>query len=323
MAKKQTVLEGDYVSASFILDNPSDIIKVSPAFDLATGGGVPKGIIAIFQGKPKEGKTTLALQIAARAQQQYGSPVIYDDIEERLEAKTLKAVPELDTSDNMFKVIQSRKGDILSTDKHLDRLEKALNEFPGCIVIADSFSALSSAGEKTNDYGGGYGNLESRKMEGMFSRRIKPILRVNGCTILGIAHVMQNMNTPGSSVKVSDALKYFLDMRVSLKKAFPNGDWKVGEKIVGQRVQMDCHTSALGAPHGSCNLWLRFGQGYVKEAEIAELASDLSIIEKGGAWYSNEKYEIKAQGFDKLVQALQDNPEAYEGILSEVMAIMQ
>ena len=45
------------------------IISVSPAIDLALGGGIREGSWLTLTGDPKSGKTTTAMQIAANCQQ--------------------------------------------------------------------------------------------------------------------------------------------------------------------------------------------------------------------------------------------------------------
>ncbi len=224
--------EVDYLSASFILDTPKRVISISPAVDIILSGGWPEGTIGILEAGPKIGKTTLALKIAAKAQQQYDKVVVYVNAENRLSQKNLMGVKELDTSPEKFKIISSQKGSILSTEENLEKTEQALNEFPGCIVIFDSFSSLSSAEEKTKDYGKGYGGIDSRKLEGEFSRKISPIVLINNSIIIGIAHVTPRINGPGSSTKISQALLYQMDIRLSLKKVWPQGDWTVADKVI-------------------------------------------------------------------------------------------
>lgn len=329
MAKKKDnnedgFISGDYLDAKYITDNPARIINVSPAIDLMLGGGWSEGIIGILEAPPKVGKTTLALKIAGKAQQQYGKVVVYVMVEPRRVGflKNLNGVPELDCSPDKFKIIASQKGKILSTEHFLEQTERALNDFPDCVIIFDSFSDLSSAKEKTDGYGEGFG-LETRKMESSFARKIHPLIAVSNSTIIGIAHTTQNMSTPGRKAKISESLKYHLDITLSMKRAFPGGDWMAGDKIIGQKVSVECKVSALGGPGGEANLWLKYGQGFLDQAELAEMATDLDVITKGGAWFNlPERYEKKVQGFEKLVQYLIDEPTIYQEILAEVKGLL-
>lgn len=327
MAKKKDSsaekYEGNYLPASFILDHPKNTISISPALDIILAGGWQEGTIGILESAPKVGKTTLALKIASKAQQQLGRVVIYVSVESRLSVKNLKGIPGLDLSDDKFKIISSKKGDMLSTEQFLERTEQAINEFPGCLVIFDSFSSLSSADEKTKGYGEGYGGMDSRKLEGQFARRIAPIILSNESTLIGIAHRTTNIGGKGTSAKVSDAVLYHHDIRLFLKKSYPDGDWVAGKKMIGQKVIIECITSALGSPGGKCNGWLKYGYGFLDEAELAELAIDLSLIDKSGSWYHLEKYDQKAQGFDGLCQLISSDITIYNELLEEVKSVLQ
>lgn len=314
----------DYLSASYILDNPKKVISVSPALDMCLSGGIPESTLCLFEAPAKIGKTSLALKIAAKGQQQHNKVVIYVSVENRLSQKNLTGTKGLDTSPEKFKLITSQKGEILSCEQILEKTERALVDFPGSILIFDSFSALSSSNEKTGNYGEGFGNVSARKMEGEFCRRVSPIIQINDNIILGIAHVTPNLNMPGNSVKVSKAVLYQMDVRLSMKKLYPAGDWNVADKLVGQKINIDVLTSALGAPGMSCVGWLKYGSGFSDEAELANLAIDLSLIEKKGAgWMSIEKFDIKAQGMDNMVTVLEERKDIYNYLLDEVKEMMK
>ena len=68
-----------------VLKEKSDykVISISPAIDIALGGGVREGCWVTLTGDPKSGKTTTAMQIATNCQKE-GRPVIYLDAEGRL-----------------------------------------------------------------------------------------------------------------------------------------------------------------------------------------------------------------------------------------------
>lgn len=328
MARKKSdeaIAAGEYLDASYILDRPKKIVKVSPALDYVLNGGVPEGIIMLLESLPKIGKTSLALKIAACAQQQFDKVVVYVSIENRLSLKNLKGVKGLDLSADKFKIITSTEGNILSAEHQLERTEKALHEFPGCICIFDSFSALSTSDEKTKNYGDGFGNVAARKLEGEFARRISPIIAVNNNIIIGIAHLSQNLNMPGSTAKVSRTMLHQMDTRLSLKKVYPQGDWMSGETLIGQKVNIECiQASALGPPGRSCVAWLKYGTGFSSEAELADLAISLSVIKKSGTWYNLEEfgYETQIQGMDKLTKLIEENSVVYNQLLEKVNGIL-
>ena len=60
-----------------------------------------------------------------------------------------------------------------------------------------------------------------------------------------------------------------------------------------------------------------FGQGISREGDILDLAAELDIIVKSGAWYAYEGNKI-GQGRENAKQYLKDNPEVCEEICSKV-----
>jgi recombination protein RecA len=60
-----------------------DVISVSPAIDIALGGGIKEGSWVTLTGDPKSGKTTTSMQIIANCQAE-NRPIIYLDVEGRL-----------------------------------------------------------------------------------------------------------------------------------------------------------------------------------------------------------------------------------------------
>ncbi|NDG32608.1 hypothetical protein EB118_21365 [bacterium] len=58
--------------------------------------------------------------------------------------------------------------------------------------------------------------------------------------------------------------------------------------------------------------------------ELVQLASDIGLIHKGGAWYTLTSLEDKPkfQGTEKIRQYLVDNPEVYQTLLKTVKETM-
>jgi len=308
-----------YMSASMILDHPKQIVPVSPAMDVALGGGVSESVLMTISGPEKLGKTSLALKIASNAQKM-GKMVIFADVEHRLKIMNLKGIKGLLTDDDHFKVIRSVKGDILSGETILERCEESLLQYPGSILIVDSLSALCPAAEQTKLYSESI--MAARgKLEATFCRRIAPIISVNDNIVIGIAHIAANIGGYGMSEKMGQTTRYALDYKVKCTKSQPF-EWTSGDQQVGQRIKFECLTSALDKPGGEAVCWLRYGEGFSDEMEIIEMAVELQIIDKGGSWFTLTSGE-KIQGQDQLYQMLVENPSLYDDIYKKVKEVLQ
>jgi len=307
--------------ASSITEKPLEVISVGPKLDMALGGGVPEGSLFIMTGPEKVGKTVTALSFCANAQKHYEREVYYANIEGRLKKRDLQGITDLSLDPELMQIIGSTEGNILSAEKYLSIVDNIVHTKPGAVTVVDSFSALSSESELT-------GNLEDvqvmsvQKILAKFCRRISNVLPINRVTVVGITHLMANVQRFGRGKtkieKSGSALKYQVDVKLHATHSVPlmQGDTQIGQTIHWQIV-----TSAIGPPGQKVESHIRYGKGIWKEMEIADLLIDFGLITKAGAWLKLPNGE-KIQGKVKLAQYLEENPDQYETFRSEVFSMV-
>jgi hypothetical protein len=135
---------------------------------------------------------------------------------------------------------------------------------------------------------------------------------------------MQNIGSMGKSEKMSGYTQYAQDVKLKISKAYgPNlkFEWLAGTRRVGHRVQWEVANSALSSPGGKCIGYIRYGIGIDDVAELLDIASELDIIQKGGAWFTFPCGE-KAQGFDGAYQFLSENREEYLKVAAQVKELL-
>ncbi len=300
--------EGVMIDSSFIYEEKQLIIPVSPLLDVGLNGGIPEGVMASFSGKPKCGKTTLALQFAANAQMpEYGSKkVFYIDVEHRLKKMNLSSIKHL----KPLNVIRSAPGAILDAANFLNIITKTVKENPGCIVIVDSTSALCSNEELTSDIEGKT-RPEVPGMLAKWTRQMSQILGLQKCVVILIQHVMQNQASKNGGV-IEDGgqkVQYHGDVKIRSKwveKWVPTGY----DKPVGQVCHWDIVWGALGQPTDADG-YIRYGDGIDYITESIMVGADLGLIDKSGAWFTCAFVEDtpKFQGQEKLRNYLVENPQ--------------
>ena len=307
--------------ASSITEKPLEVISVGPKLDMALGGGVPEGSLFIMTGPEKVGKTVTALSFCANAQKHYEREVYYANIEGRLKKRDLQGITDLSLDPELMQIIGSTEGNILSAEKYLSIVDNIVHTKPGAVTVVDSFSALSSESELT-------GNLEDvqvmsvQKILAKFCRRISNVLPINRVTVVGITHLMANVQRFGRGKtkieKSGSALKYQVDVKLHATHSVPlmQGDTQIGQTIHWQIV-----TSAIGPPGQKVESHIRYGKGIWKEMEITDLLIDFGLISKAGAWLKLPNGE-KIQGKVKLAQYLEENPDQYETFRSEVFSMV-
>lgn len=317
------------LNATAVMDRESLVIPVSPAIDIILNGGIPEGSFVVLTGQPKCGKTTTSLDFAATAQKEEytcGSAprnVYYLNIEGRLKKRDLEGIPNINLE--RFNIIGSQTGKILHAEEYLQIGERIINEDPGCVLIIDSYSALCTEAEITSDMDK-MQRADGAKLLAKFCRKVANVIPVNKNIVIGITHLMGNPTGYGAEFKEKSgqAIAYQTDVKMRAKTFKP---WLLSSDNtqIGQEVEWQTLCSALGPPGGNITSYIRYGQGIDKQMELVNLAVDIGLINKGGAWYSldflNDE-KTKFQGTEKVRQFLIDNPKVYDNLYGEVKKTM-
>ena len=282
---------------------------------------MPEGSLFIMTGPEKVGKTVTALTFCANAQKHYERKVYYANIEGRLKKRDLQGITDLSLDAEKMQIIGSTEGNILSAEKYLSIIDNIVHTQPGSLAIVDSFSALSSESELTGDLSD-MQVMSVQKVLAKFCRRISNVLPINRVTVVGITHLMANLQRFGRGKtkveKSGSALKYQVDVKLhaSHSTALMQGDTQIG-----QTVHWQITTSAIGPPGQKVESHIRYGKGIWKEMEMADLMIDFGLISKAGAWLKLPNGE-KIQGKVNLAKYLEENPEEYNNFRKEVFEMV-
>ena len=305
---------------SVITDRPLKTLSVSPKIDIALGGGVPEGSLFIMTGPEKVGKTVTALAFCANAQE-YERDVYYANIEGRLRKRDLEGIMGLDLNAETMQIISSTEGNILSAEKYLSIIDNIVHTKPGSIAVVDSFSALASESELTGDLAD-VQVMSVQKILAKFCRRISNALPINRVTVVGITHLMANVQKFGRGKakieKSGSALKYQVDVKLHASHSQPIMQ---GDTQIGQTVNWQVMTSAIGPPGQKVASHIKYGRGIWKEMELADLMVDFGLVVKSGSWLKLPNDE-KIQGKVNLASYLEENPKEYRAFEKEVFTMV-
>jgi|TARA_R110001592_G_scaffold34436_6_gene118405 recombination protein RecA len=306
---------------SSIVDRPLEVLSVGPKLDIALGGGVPEGSLFIMTGPEKVGKTVTALTFCANAQKHYQRKVYYANIEGRLKKRDLEGIADLSLDSEEMQIIGSTEGNILSAEKYLSIVDNIVHTQPGSLAVVDSFSALSSEAELTGDLSD-MQVMSVQKILAKFCRRISNVLPINRVTVIGITHLMANMQRFGRGKtkieKSGNALKYQVDVKLHATHSVP---LMQGDAQIGQTIHWQIATSAIGPPGQKVESHIRYGRGIWKEMEVADLLIDFGLVAKAGAWLKLPNGE-KVQGKANFAQYLEDNPKEYEEFRKQIFEMV-
>lgn len=243
--------------------------------------------------------------------------VLFLNIEGRLKDRDLKGIKSLDFEKTT--IIRSEEGNILSGEKYMEIAEQAINEFPGLIVVIDSFSALCTDARRKANLGDRFRD-DTPLLIANFCKRISNVIPVNKTILIGITHMIANQgNGPATWLEASGRkLQYQVDVKL---KASHCEDWMAGTSQIGQKVHWECITSAIGPPGMKVLSYLKYGHGLDKGAELVEMAVDVGLIEKGGSWFTFPD-KSKVQGVTAAAEIINNDPIMYKEIYDNISTLL-
>lgn len=309
--------EDSIVTAERFLSNKKQVIPWSPSMDIILSGGVPEGSWVSVNGRPKVGKTTSILSLAAKAQlpENGGRTVYFLSVEGRFKEMNLRGIKGLSLDPTKFRLIQSTKEKILSTQDFLTIAEKIIKTHPKSVIIIDSISALADEKELT----GGIGTEtrgHNQKIISQFCNNTANVVPVMDVVVVGVTHTIANTSGFGGSTaeKAANRWLYQSDIRIKANYAAPWMVPKTNGREVGKIIEWSCLTSALGPPGMKINSYMRYNVGIDDVYEIVEFANSTGLIEQSGSWFNLNfccepgQDPIKKQGQENVYQYLLENP---------------
>ena len=106
------------------------------------------------------------------------------------------------------------------------------------------------------------------------------------------------------------ALKFYSSVRLDVRRI---ESLKAGGEVIGNRTRVKVVKNKIAPPFKEAEFDIMFGKGISKVGDIVDLASDIDIINKSGAWYSYQGNKI-GQGRENTKIYLEEHPELCQEI---------
>jgi recombination protein RecA len=269
------------------------------ALDLALGiGGLPRGRVVEIYGPESSGKSTLALHVVAEAQRN-GGICAYIDAEHAMDPVYARAIG-VDIDELL--ISQPDTG-----EQALEIAEMLIRSGAIDVVVIDSVAALTPRAEIEGEMGDSHVGLQARLMSQAL-RKLTGTLNKTGTIAIFINQLREKIGVMYGSPEVTPggrALKFYASVRLDIRRVEQIKD---GAEMTGNRTRVKVVKNKCAPPFRTAEFDIMYGTGISREGSILDVAVDLGIVKKAGAWYTYEGEQL-GQGRENAKQFLRDSAE--------------
>jgi recombination protein RecA len=269
----------------------------SLSLDLALGvGGIPRARVTEIYGPESSGKTTLCLHIVAESQKM-GGTAAYVDMEHALDPSY---AVRLGVNIDALYISQPDTG-----EQALEIVETLVRSGAVDVVIIDSVAALVPRAEIEGDMGDASMGMQARLMSQAL-RKLSGAINQTRTSVVFTNQLRQKIGvmfgnpetTPGGL-----ALKFYASVRLDIRRI---QSIKMGAEIIGNRVRVRVVKNKVAPPFRTAEFDIMYNEGISKVGDIIDLATQLEIITKRGAFFSFGDIRL-GQGRENAKEFLRQN----------------
>ena len=184
------------------------------------------------------------------------------------------------------------------------------------IVVIDSVAALVPQAEIEGEMGDSHVGLQARLMSQAL-RKLSGIINKTNTTAIFINQLREKVGvlfgnpetTPGGR-----ALKFYASVRLDVRRG---EQIKLGDSVIGNKTNIKVVKNKIAPPFKVATVDIMYGEGVSHVGELVDIASDLGIMDKSGAWYSYHGEKI-GQGRENTKIFLKNNPDIANEIENQI-----
>ncbi|MDG4655973.1 recombinase RecA [Ectobacillus antri] len=288
----------------------STVSSGSLALDVALGvGGYPRGRIIETYGPESSGKTTVALHAIAEVQAR-GGQAAFIDAEHALDPVYAQ---KLGVNIDSLLLSQPDTG-----EQGLEIAEALVRSGAVDIIVIDSVAALVPKAEIEGEMGDSHVGLQARLMSQAL-RKLSGAINKSKTIAIFINQIREKVGVMFGSPETTPggrALKFYSTVRLEVRRA---EQLKQGNDMVGNKTKIKVVKNKVAPPFRVAEVDIMYGEGISKEGEILDMATELDIVQKSGAWYSYQDERL-GQGRENAKIFLRENPHVRDDIALKVRA---
>ena len=174
------------------------------------------------------------------------------------------------------------------------------------VVVVDSVAALFPE-QRLKEMGDSHVGLQARLMSQAL-RKLTGAISKSRTTVVFTNQIREKVGvmfgnpetTPGGR-----ALKFYASIRMDIRRI---ETLKHGSEMIGNRTRVRVVKNKVAPPFREAEFDIMYGEGISREGNILDVASDMDIINKSGAWYSYGDVRL-GQGRENAKEFLRQNPD--------------
>ncbi len=290
--------------------NVSAVSTGSLSLDFALGiGGIPRGRITEIYGPESSGKTTIALHVIAEVQKQ-GGEAAFIDAEHALDPVYAK---KLGVDINNLLVSQPDCG-----EQALEIAETLVNSGAIDIIVIDSVAALVPRQEIEGDMGASHVGVQARLMS-QAMRKLSGAIAKSNCIVIFTNQLREKVGVMYGNPEVTTggkALKFYASVRIDVRKV---EQLKNGSEVYGSHTRCKVVKNKVAPPFKTAEFDILYGSGISKSSEIIDMAIQLEIVEKSGAWFyfDGDRLGQGKENVRKLIESDKELMDKLETLVRE------
>ncbi|MBQ4511660.1 MAG: recombinase RecA [Anaerolineaceae bacterium] len=280
----------------------------SLGLDLALGaGGIPRGRITEIYGPESSGKTTICLHVVAEAQKM-GGTAAFIDMEHALDPIYAQ---KLGVNINELLVSQPDTG-----EQALEICETLVRSGAVDVIIVDSVAALVPRAEIEGAMGDASMGMQARLIS-QAMRKLSGIINQTKTAVIFTNQLRQKIGVMFGNPETTTgglAMKFYASIRMDVRRT---QSIKKNGEVIGGHTRVRVVKNKIAPPFAVAEFDLMHNIGINKTAEILDMAAELDIVKKRGAFYSYQDLKL-GQGRDKSIEFLETNTELRNEIEAKI-----